>query len=272
MSESNNLFTESGEALVNSLAGLVETTIEYIPNIFLALILLVIGLFVAGVLKTITRKVLEFLKFNKITESIGLSKAMQNTKVDEMLLDFIPQAVYWAILLTFILAIANSLELTAVADTITGAIAYIPNIIGAVVIFVLTLAGAQFVKQTIHSALTSTNFGQYSGYIGMVVQGIIILFGSMLALSQLGLNVELINQNVTVIVQGIVATLALAFGLGGRDLAHNILSGLYTKQTVKPGDTVSYKGSQATVISMNNMGVLVKTKDGQMLVPYKELV
>ena len=272
MSNDTDLFTQSGNALRDSLAGLVETTVEYLPNIILALVLLLVGLFVAGILKTVTQKVLEFLKFNKLTESIGLSRAMQNTHVDEMLLNFIPQAVYWTILLVFILAISQTLGLEAVTDTINAAISYIPNIIAAVVIFVLTLAGAQFVKQTISSALTSTNFGQYSGYIGMVVQGVIILFGSMLALSQLGLNVELINDNITVIVQGIVAALALAFGLGGRSLAHNVLSGLYSKQTLKAGDVVSYQGAQATVISMNELGALVKTKDGQMLVPYKELI
>lgn len=272
MSNETDLLTQSGDTLRDSLAGLVETTVEYLPNIILALVLLLIGLFIAGLLKTVTHKILEFLKFNKLTESVGLSKAMQNTRVDEMLINFIPQAVYWAILLIFIVAIANTLGLEEVSSVINDAIAYIPNIIVAVIIFVLTLAGAQFVKQTISSALNSTNFGQYSGYIGMIIQGIIILFGSMLALAQLGLNVELINDNITVIVQGIVAALALAFGLGGRTLAHNVLSGLYSRQSIKAGDVVSYQGTQATVISMNDLGVVVKTKEGQMLVPYKELV
>lgn len=261
MSRLSDSFTDSVSDLGRSFG-------DFLPNLIIALILLVIGLLVANTAAEITRRVLHMFGFNRLTQSNGIKKLVDMMGGKGTVFDnIIPSIVYWIILLIFIVAIANTLQLGAVTTAINTIIAYIPNIIAAVIIFILSVAAANFIGETVR--ITSANLGaqKFSQYLDFVAQALIIILGSIIALNQIGFDVSIISTNLTAIIIGIVATLTISTGFGSIGIMRNVITGLILSHYYKKGQTISVSGTSGKINSVTPLGIILEGGE-QQFVPY----
>jgi len=128
---------------------------------------------------------------------------------------------YWIIYLFGINISFNSLGLDVVSDLISDLIAYIPNLFVAVIILLVGTFIAKFVKDLINGAVAASNStvlrAGKAGYFA------VMFFTVITALKQAGIDISFLTENVNTIVMGIMLALGLAFGLGGKDKAQQML-------------------------------------------------
>ncbi|HEX5797042.1 MAG TPA: hypothetical protein VFX86_01480 [Candidatus Saccharimonadales bacterium] len=199
---------------------------SYLPKLFSAILLLIVAIVFAKLAKAAVEKVLELIGLNKLLKSKSVSKTLKTAEVNVDFIDVSGRITFWVIIVIFALAIADVLGLTAMRDVIRELLGYLPNVLAAAIVLTVTVAGARLVKDAVSASLSHMRV-DYSHTIGVITQYVLIIFGGLMAIDQLGFDTTILAANITLIVAGIVFALALAFGLGGRELAGRILEQAY---------------------------------------------
>lgn len=213
------------DVVVGSLQNLWWGVINYVPNIIGALVVLIIGLIVAAGLGALVEKILESVRLDVFLEKIGLKPIFDRAGIRLRAAYFFGKLVYWFVIVAFLVAIADSLQLYALSAFLGSILNYLPNVIAAVLIMLAAFIVAHFLRKLVTASVMSAKL--HSGpFLGIVTYWAVAVFGVLTALAQLNIATEIIQTIVT----GFIAMLALAgglaFGLGGKDYANHLLNKL----------------------------------------------
>lgn len=215
-----NQFKDSANEFWTSVA-------DYLPKVIGALLLLVLAVIVAKLAQAAVVRVLDMLGVNKLTKNKTVSKSLRTAEINVDFVEITGRIVFWVIIIIFALMITDVLGLTAMGDVINSLLGYLPSVLAAAIVLTVTIAGARLVRDVVTASLhrMRVDFGQA---IGNVTFYLIMVFGTLMAVDQLGFDTTVIATNINIIVSGFVLALALAFGLGGRDIASRVLEDAYT--------------------------------------------
>jgi hypothetical protein len=199
--------------------------LNFMPHLIGAIIVLLIGWFIADWIGKLVTEILKKLKFDKIFERTQWQDALEKADFKVSVSYFIGELTQWTLMIVFLLAsveILGSYQLTIFLNKIVN---WLPNLIVAVSIFVVTVIIAEFAKKIIQALVEKAGVS-HSQFVGSIVQASIWVFSIFAILIQLGIAKELIQILFTGIVALVVISSSIAFGLGGKDLARDILQGL----------------------------------------------
>lgn len=214
---------DEGFRFTQSLQNGLDALLGYLPAILGVLVLLLIGWILARVAKRLTIMALRRMRFER---SINLSPAGNYiTRVIEHPTDFIGKVVFWIIFLAFVSFAISSLGVPALSLIIDGIYSYIPNIIAAMIIFLVASAATAGAEAFVQKVLAP---GALAKLVGAIVPAIIMPIAIFMILNQLHVAQDIVNITYTALVGSVALGLALAFGLGGRDVAGRILEQAYT--------------------------------------------
>ena len=199
----------------------------YLPKVFGALLLLVFAVVVAKLAQAAVVKVLDLLGVDKLIKSKGISSSLKTAEIDVDLVAIAGRIVFWVVIIIFALTISDVLGLTAMSDVINSLLSYLPNVLAAAIVLTVTVAGARLIRDVVTAALRRMRV-DFAHNIGNLTFYLILVFDFLMGVDQLGFDTTVLTANITVIVSGLVLALALAFGLGGRDIASRILEDAYT--------------------------------------------
>ena len=226
----------------------------------------------AKISKKITTKVLQVIgiaqlvkqvKFNEFLEKIGIKKTME---------ELFGIIVYWTVLLVFLVSASEVLGIQVVLDTLNKFIAYLPHVIGAFVILVISFFIAKVVKDMIASSLETLNISA-SKAISSVIEILLIGFGLLIAFKELGFDMTVFTANITVILAGAVLVVSLSLGLGTKSISANIVSRYYINQIYKVGDTVVLCGKRGKIEKITPVAMVIKTEDGtELYIPHEKII
>lgn len=220
------MWNSTVESISNPLIEYWNSFVDYLPQLVGALVILLVGLIAASIVGGIVTKLLSLGEDNQ-----NVKKFLARWDITLRLSGFLGKLVWWAVFLVFISAAIEILNVPVLTATINTLVGYLPQLFAAAVIATLALFGARIVRALVVSALEGINFSQ-SRVVGAVVYVALLVFGFTLAAAQLGIDTGLLTANITVIIGGVVLALALAFGLGGRDVAGRIVENAYTNTKV----------------------------------------
>lgn len=198
------------------IVGVFNNILAAIPNILVAVILLVIGIAIAKFVGNLIKNLLQGAGINKATEKMGLPPTNFNLAKTS------GQIVAGLINLFFFVEAISALNLEVLNTIGTAIIAYVPNILSALVILGLGFIGGQWLRNIVSQSTGSK-------WTGRVLQYIILAFALFMILDQLMLASTIVNTAFMFIIGGLAVAFALAFGLGGRDFARTQLEKLDTK-------------------------------------------
>lgn len=222
MKDQFNLFIESSQQFLNEIA-------IALPKIIGALIILVIGWIIAKLLKRLFVKLLRMVRFNFLTEKSGIEKFLTEGGVKTDSIEVLGTLLYWIIMLIVIMATLNSLNLTAASALFNEIMLYIPNIVVAIVILIIGIYLARMVSQIIKTSLKSMQ-DKTSDLISQISYVVIIIMTIFLTLGQLNIAQNIVSSAFIIVFGAICLALSLAFGLGGREKASEILNDLLKKK------------------------------------------
>ena len=213
---------------IQSLQNLWQAFMGFVPALIGAIIVFVIGWFISvGVGRLIT-EILRKIKFNQIFEKGSWDDVLAKADIKVDVSGFIGAIIKWVLVIVFLLAAVEILGFVQFASFLNRVLAYLPNVIVAALIFVVTVIVVDIVEKVVRVAVESIKIG-YGQMISAVVKWSIWIFSIMAILYQLGI----VRPFMETLFQGLVAilviSLGIAFGLGGKEVAAEILQDLKRK-------------------------------------------
>ncbi|MDH3503968.1 MAG: mechanosensitive ion channel [Nitrospirota bacterium] len=236
----------------------------YLPQVLGAIIVLVIGWLGAKMLRGLTSKVLRVCGLVELSQKIKFNDMLAKIGISSSLDQIIGGLIYYMVLLIVLISASEILGFTVVLNTLNTLIAYLPHVLGAFLILIIALYLAKVIKEGIVSASSNLNIA-YAGALSSVLEILIVGFGIVMALTELGLDMTIFSANITIIIAGIVLAMALSIGLGSRFIISNVLARYYIAQLFHIGDKVSLAGQKGTIIKLTPVSVVIKTEDDEKL-------
>ncbi len=219
MEEQFKILLESSQEFVNQIA-------RAIPQIVGAVLILIIGWLIAKLVKKLTIKLLKLVKLSYLTEKSGVDKFLKDGGSKLTTIDLIGSLLYWLIMLIVIMSALNSVQLTSAEVLFNKIILFIPNIIVAIIILLLGLYLARFISQALAVALNGIN-DKAARLMESISYYAIIVLTVFIVLSQLDIAENIVNIAFLLILGGVCLAFGLAFGLGGKGYAENMLKKLH---------------------------------------------
>lgn len=244
---------------------------EYVPNLFGAIIIIIIGFVAAKILRRLTRRAVRVLGIVALGERVKFNVFLKKAGISKDLDDIIATLVYYMAILIFLVSASEILGIRIVLETLNKFITYLPHVLGAFIILIITLFVAKFIKDTFTSALSNFNIG-YPGVIGSFFEILIIGFGILIALNELGFDMSIFTANITILVAGVVLSIVLSLGLGSRSIMANILARYYINQLFNIGDEVLLAGHKGTIEKITPVSVILKTEQGSEIYIPNEMI
>lgn len=215
----------AGEIVLQSLAEMWANFTNFLPKLILAVILLFAGFLIAWLLEVITKKILRAIYLEEIVAKIGLKRLFEKAGLKITFTRLFAGIVYWFILIVFLAAVVNVLNLKQISDFLNKLVVYLPNVIAAVVILIIGILIANLLSNIVKNASQSANL-KSAEFLGSLTKWVIFTFALLSAFVQLKIAQDLLKILFTGIVAMLTISGGLAFGLGGKDLAKDILEKL----------------------------------------------
>ncbi|MEI6831327.1 MAG: hypothetical protein WCK61_01320 [Candidatus Omnitrophota bacterium] len=191
---------------------------QFLVSILLVIIILLMGWLISKAVKVIISKSLKLIKLDDLAGRIGLDKILGKGGISYSVSELIGVICYWlGILVTAMVAI-NAVGLTIAADLLNKVVLYIPHVIAAVFIVILGMFVATLLKNIIVTAVNNAGLS-HGKLLGQLVETIVIVFVVIVGLEQLGLGISITQLTLGIILGSVGLGLALAFGLGCKDIA-----------------------------------------------------
>jgi hypothetical protein len=195
---------------------------SFLPNLLIAIIIFLVGWVLASIAGGAVSAVLRKIKIDRLSENVGLGSLLKNTGLDFDLANFTGWIVKWFVVLIFLIAVAETLNLPQISGFIDQVAGYIPNVIAAAIILIIGIVIADALSNVVRKATGITRVVP-AVILGSIARWSVLVFTFLAALAQLNVARDMIQ----ILFAGIVITtsiaLGLAFGLGGKDEAKRIL-------------------------------------------------
>jgi len=244
---------------------------EALPGILIALLIMVIGVLVARSLSYLVYKAVQLSRFEKFTSKALGRDVSQKTETGWTLALVIKKTIYWTVILLFAVFASETLGWEVVTQEISNLIAYLPRLFSALIIFIIGLYMAGFVRKAINTGITSVGV-QASGLISTIAYYVIMVLVSITSLNQAGIDTGAITSNFVIIIGSVFLAFALAFGLGAKDVLGNILAGLYTKRNFHVGQKIRIENMEGIIERMDSVNFMLRTEKGRISIPIKKLM
>jgi hypothetical protein len=209
---------------------------ELIPALLGALIIVFAGYLLAKVLERLVDRFLRRVGLNKLLERGGVMQAVERSGSHLNPSRVISNLVFWLVMFAVILVAANALGLESLASVFGELVSYIPSVIAAIVIILVGIVLGQFVGGLIAASAGALHGGRALARVG---SGGVILLAVFMALQELGIATEIVTTAFAILFGAIALAIALAFGLGSRELAGEITREWYEGYKKERDDAVA---------------------------------
>ncbi|KKW44513.1 MAG: CmpX protein [Parcubacteria group bacterium GW2011_GWA2_56_7] len=223
-----NSLSMSYEAIAivqEAFADLWASILLFLPRLVGAVVVLLVGLFVSWLLKRLIERVSNLLRLDDLAVKLELKRMLEHAGIRLNVAALLGWIVKWFFIVVTLVAAADVLGWNQLTSFLTDVVLYLPNVIIAVVILLVGILLANFVRNLVHTTVEAAKLHS-APFLSGISKWAILLFSFMAALVQLGIAQDLIR----ILFTGLIAMLAiaggLAFGLGGREAATRFLNQL----------------------------------------------
>jgi hypothetical protein len=216
--DGTSVSTITSMALQNAWMGLVE----FVPKLVIGLLIFVIGWLISAVIGRFVAGILERMSFDRIFQQRGWKDALEKADIKVRPSEFIGAIIKWILVIVFLLIFVEILGFSEFAVFLREVIGWLPNIVIAAAIFVVSVIIADILEKVINASVREIGI-RYAQFLGAIVRWAIYIFSGFAILIQLGVAPSIINTLITGFVGMLALAFGLAFGLGGKDAAADLI-------------------------------------------------
>src|ERR687897_444990 len=209
--------------MVQSLQEGLSTFFSYIPQLIGAILILIVGYIVAKLLEAVITRLLGTIGFEHWMDRGGIKQFFERAETRQTPTSILGRLVFWFVFIIAIVMATDALGISQVSAVLAELIAYIPNVIAAVLILILAALLANFLAGIIRGATGSD-------ILASVARIAIIVYAVFAALTQLGIAVQLTANTLLIVLGGVALAAAIAFGFGAQNVARDIVERAYERR------------------------------------------
>src|SRR5512134_1574901 len=217
-----------GAALTTSLATALSLFLGAIPRIIGFLVIIIIGWLISGALAAGVAALLRAVRFNDLAQRSGITGFVQNMGVRKDTAGVLADVVKWFVRLIVLVVAFDALGLPAVSAVFQQFLLWIPNLVVAVVVLVIAGLAANALSNLVRGSTAQAGFDN-PDMLATIARVAVWAFGIVVAVNQIGIAQELVNTLFMGFVGALALAAGLAFGLGGRETAGQIVQGWYNR-------------------------------------------
>ncbi|REE25742.1 putative transporter (transmembrane protein) [Winogradskyella pacifica] len=263
--------TEFKDIAMQSLTTMWLEITKIFPNIVGALIVLIIGWIVTKLIIKLIKKVLKLAKANKLDDKLNEIEIIEGKKLNFDTVKIVSGSVKWMMYIILLITASDIMGLDIISNQISALLSYIPQLFAALIIFIIGLIFANFVKNSLKKLFESMDLSG-GKMISQVVFFLLLTFISITALNQAGINTEIITNNINMIIAGFLLAFSIAFGLGAREVVAKLLNTFYARKTFEVGQKIIFNDKVYEIEAVKSIAVILKNSEGKLIVPIKDIV
>jgi hypothetical protein len=217
------------DVLAGPFVGATNRFAAQIPTFAAAFLFLLAGMFLARALRTLTERLLDRAHLDEYTSKVGINEVLARLglgKSPSFVLSFL---IYWFVLCVFIVSAANAVNMTVVSDLLERFVLFLPQLIASLLILFGGLLFARFLSQVVVNA-AAANAIRGGVLLSEAAYIVVVVFSAMTAMEQLGVKMTLISAAFQIVLGSAGLAAAIAFGLGGKDVAGELLRDLLSRK------------------------------------------
>ena len=230
---------DTGEAVLTSLAAALAVFLSAIPKVIGFLVILIIGWIIASLLASAVTALLRGVRFNDLAQRSGLSGFIQQMGVRTDASGMVANIAKWFVRLIVLVVAFDALGLPAVSEVLQQLLLWLPNLVVAMVILVIAGLAANALANLVRGATAQAGLGS-PDLLANIARGAVWGFAIIVAVDQIGIAESLVNTLFMGLIGALALAVGLAFGLGGRDTAAQMVSSWY-----RQGQSAAPKMAQA---------------------------
>jgi len=220
--------------LIQPLQEVVQKLVAFLPSLLTGIVVFAVGLVLAWLVKLLVVRIIKLLKLDAAFARSGVTEALQKMAVKDTPAKLVERMFFWLVAFIFFVLALSVMRVPVIDQLLERFLLYLPNIFVALVVLAIGWFLGNFLGRA--TLIASVNAGfKAAGPLSKGIKGIILLFAFVMAFEQLGIGRGTVIAAFEIVFGGAVLALALAFGLGGRDLARTFLE----KRFKKNGNTDS---------------------------------
>jgi hypothetical protein len=208
--------------VVDPVKAMLVKIFGYVPALAGAIVILVVGWLVAKLLEAVVARVLKAIRLDQASDKAGISNVLAQGEIKLTLSELIGAMIYWIIILVVIATALSALNLGIAADLITRLVEYVPNLLAAIFILVVGALLANFVSTVVRTTASNAGIAK-AKLLAQISQTVIVIVSIVIAIEQLKIATTLIILSVNIILMSIGLGIAIAFGLGCKDIAGKLV-------------------------------------------------
>ncbi len=262
------IVTQWKELIFKAITAMSEKLMLTLPNIFGALVVLLLGWVLIRLSIFLLKKVFKLIKLDKLTEKINELGVFEKTNIDIKVSKVIITFVKWIMFLVLLIIAADIMQWDVVSKEIGNLLRYLPRLFSAMALFMIGIYIATFVKNAIHGLYKSFNLNG-AKIISSLVFYIIAIIITITALNQAGIDTTVITNNVTIILGAFLLAISIGLGLGSWMIVADLLRTFYMRKNFEVGDRIKINEVEGTVLAVDNLCVTLETSTGKMIIPIK---
>mgnify|MGYP003402252340 FL=1 len=252
------------QGLVGAMGALWTRVAVFIPNLIGAMVLVLLGFVVAKLLDTLLSKVLAKIGLDRLMAGTGLTKMIGRVGIQVSVSTLIGKIVYWFILLVFLVSAAELLGLERVSATLDVLALYVPKVFGAALVLLAGVLLAQLLNGVVRGAAEGVGL-EYANGLGRIAQGLIIIISLSVAIGQLEVKTDLLNNVIAIVLISVVAAASQKLGLGSRDIAGQILAGIYVRELYAVGQQIQIGEIEGQIEEIGTVKTTLLTESGELV-------
>jgi hypothetical protein len=218
--------------IARSLQEALSQFFSFLPQLVGAIVILIVGYIVAKILQAVVGRILQGIGFDGWMERAGIKRFFDRADTRQTPASILGRLVFWFVFIIAIVMATDALGIRQVSAVFSQLIAYIPNIVAAILILILASLLANFVAGLVRGA-TGIDV------LGTVAQVAIIVYAVFAALTQLGIAVQLTAPTFLIVLGAIALAAAIAFGFGAQGVARDIVERAYERSGQVTSDGTS---------------------------------
>ena len=241
--------------------------ISYLPNLAGAVVLLLLGWFVARWLRA------AILRFghvaNRLYRNIFAGTALVRFQLTDRILRVAGITTYWLIILVFLTAASRAAELEAISIWLNHILLFIPVFLGGALIVAIGYLIGQFVRDIVAEAFVDAGVRQ-SMLLARLAQALVILIAVVIGVDQIGIDVSFLVIIIAIALASLLGGVGLAFGIGSRDFVANVIAAHNIQHQYKPGQIIQIGDLRGEILDLTSTSVVLNTDDGRTSVPAQD--
>lgn len=214
--------------LTQAFQQMAREIVHYLPRLIVMLVIALIGWVIAYLLKLLVRSLLRLTKFSKLSENSGATQLLHQAALPSST-ELLSGLVFWVAWAGFVLLGVSVLQIAGLQEYISRFFLFLPRLFVALVILFFGLVAANFFSRAALLAAVNANF-RSSRMLSIAVRIIIVIFALSMVFEVLGVAEETMLIAFAAVFGAAMLGLAIAFGLGGQDLARKFLEKKLTPQ------------------------------------------